>query len=96
MITKYDVPKYFTDDFFRLVGEKLRPPYRWLLVGPERSGTTVHIDPLNTDAWNTSFCGMKRWVLFPPSIPKDIVKGRKYRPKGEDDEAIVYFAKMLP
>jgi len=49
-----------------------------------------------TSAWNTSFFGYKRWVFFPPHIPKMIVKGKKYKPVGEDDEAINYFAKILP
>ncbi|KRX11217.1 hypothetical protein PPERSA_07742 [Pseudocohnilembus persalinus] len=96
MIKYYDVPKFFTEDFFQYVGESKRPPYRWCLLGPERSGTTIHLDPLNTDAWNTSFQGYKKWVLFPNEIPKAICKGKQYKPKGEDDEAINYFAKILP
>ena len=70
-----------------MISEKRRPPYRWFLVGPERSGTCVHIDPLATSAWNTLIVGKKRWVLFPPHVPKSIVKGKKLIKSNEDDEA---------
>ena len=94
----YTVPPYFADDLFRLVGEHRRPPYRWFLVGPARSGTGVHCDPLGTSAWNTLLYGRKRWVLFPPDAPREAVKARAYvrRDRGEDDEPVDYFTRLLP
>ncbi|GAB5031826.1 phosphatidylserine receptor [Nannochloropsis oceanica] len=96
LLDDYAVPSYFPDDFFSLVGEKRRPPYRWFLVGPRRSGTSLHIDPLGTSAWNTVLTGKKRWILFPPSTPRDLAKGKALYRKGEDDEPINYFADILP
>eukprot|EP00571_Detonula_confervacea_P015328 CAMPEP_0172301134 /NCGR_PEP_ID=MMETSP1058-20130122/3083_1 /TAXON_ID=83371 /ORGANISM="Detonula confervacea, Strain CCMP 353" /LENGTH=512 /DNA_ID=CAMNT_0013011149 /DNA_START=156 /DNA_END=1694 /DNA_ORIENTATION=+ len=96
ILEDYTVPEYFSEDLLGLVGERRRPPYRWFLVGPCRSGTTVHIDPLGTSAWNTLIHGVKRWVLFPPHVPKSVVKGRKLILPGEDDEAIHYFTTILP
>jgi histone arginine demethylase JMJD6 len=96
MITNFTVPVYFQDDLLQIMGETKRPPFRWFLIGPKRSGSTVHIDPLGTSAWNTSFQGHKRWILFPNEYPKEIVKGKKYLQKGEEYEAIAYFAKLLP
>jgi len=97
LLDDYSVPKkYFPDDWFHLVGEDRRPPYRWFLVGPQRSGTTVHIDPLGTSAWNTLLQGRKRWILFPPHMSKKWTEGKTVRRKGEDDEAINYFTTFLP
>lgn len=97
MSDKYEVPKYFKDDLFRMLGESNRPPYRWWLVGPKGSGTTIHIDPLLTSAWNASITGHKLWVLFPPEIPKTIAKGKGLVPYRQGkNEAIDYFYRILP
>jgi len=96
LLDRYSVPSYFSDDLFGLVSESRRPPYRWFLVGPKRSGTTLHIDPLATSAWNTLLVGQKRWVLFPPQVPKQVAKGKYLIRDGEDDEAVHYFMTILP
>jgi len=96
ILNDYRVPSYFRDDLFGLISESRRPPYRWWLVGPVRSGTCVHIDPLATSAWNTLVVGQKRWVLFPPHVPKSVVKGKGLIRDDEDDEAVHYFMFILP
>lgn len=41
-------------DLFSLLGEGRRPDYRWIIVGPKRSGSSFHLDPNCTHAWNVS------------------------------------------
>jgi histone arginine demethylase JMJD6 len=96
ILRDYRVPSYFREDLFGLVSESRRPPYRWFLIGPERSGTCVHFDPLGTSAWNTIIEGQKRWVLFPPHVLKSVVKGKGLIRDDEDDEAVHYFMNILP
>ena len=74
LLKEYEVPRCFSGDLFSMVPEYFpRPPYRWILIGPERSGTGLHIDPLYTNAWVTVLQGKKRWLLFPPATPCDEV-----------------------
>jgi histone arginine demethylase JMJD6 len=67
LVGEYTVPPCFSPDLFDLVmQDQHRPPYQWILIGPARSGTGLHIDPLWTNAWVTVLEGCKRWMLFPP------------------------------
>ncbi|KAF9984273.1 hypothetical protein BGZ65_000724, partial [Modicella reniformis] len=63
-----EVPVYFREDFFGMMGKDQRPDYRWLIVGPARSGSTFHKDPNATSAWNAVITGSKKWIMFPPHI----------------------------
>jgi len=96
LMDDYEVPKYFPHDWFSLVNTDARPPFRWFCIGPKRSGTTVHTDPLGTAAWNAVTHGVKRWVLMEPHETKKRVKGKDLVQSGEDDEAIMYFDFILP
>lgn len=46
----------------------LRPDYRWLIIGPAKSGSVFHKDPNGTSAWNACISGTKKWILFPPHM----------------------------
>lgn len=60
----YWIPDCFGEDLFAVLGGK-RPDSRWLIVGPERSGSTFHKDPNATSAWNAVLKGSKYWIMFP-------------------------------
>ncbi|KAH0543056.1 hypothetical protein FGG08_002569 [Glutinoglossum americanum] len=72
----YWVPSCFGEDLFEVL-ENERPDSRWLIIGPERSGSTFHKDPnatrhvcsfgVSMPAWNAVLQGSKYWIMFPQS-----------------------------
>ncbi|EPS74354.1 hypothetical protein M569_00396, partial [Genlisea aurea] len=63
----YQVPEYFDEDLFSVLDDE-RPDFRWIIIGPAGSGSSFHIDPNSTSAWNAVVRGSKKWVLFPPDV----------------------------
>ena len=42
--------------------------YLLQIAGPTRSGSTWHVDPNHTSAWNAVTVGEKAWIMFPPDV----------------------------
>jgi histone arginine demethylase JMJD6 len=93
LLDDYTPPEFVASDLFSLLDQQ-RPPFRWFLLGPQRSGSNVHIDPLATSAWNTLIKGRKRWIVFDPRTPKAVVKGLRHVVL--DNDAVHWFTDVLP
>ncbi|RYY39083.1 hypothetical protein EON62_00030 [archaeon] len=59
---------WLRQDYFACLGRAGRPDFRWLVVGPARTGAPWHVDPHHTSAWNVLLHGRKRWALYPPGV----------------------------
>jgi histone arginine demethylase JMJD6 len=81
------------NDLFSIVPDRGRPPWRWFLLGGQRSGTDIHTDPLGTSAWNAVVQGTKLWLFFPPDSDPNTVSPEHRRGKRS---AIEWFLDVWP
>ncbi|CAD8159252.1 unnamed protein product [Paramecium octaurelia] len=98
MLNQYKIPYLFPQDYLAYLKQR-RPQYRWILCGPKQSGSMIHIDPYETSAWNCVVLGKKRWVMFPPSVDKNIIKGKSLISKDvleNINNPIDYFSIIVP
>jgi len=51
------------DSWFRYLPETIRPTFIWFILGPKKSGSKLHIDLMNTSAWNLLISGKKQWCF---------------------------------
>ncbi|KAG7390409.1 hypothetical protein PHYPSEUDO_007932 [Phytophthora pseudosyringae] len=76
-----------------------RPDYRWIVIGPQRTGAPWHQDPARTSAWNSLVKGRKRWAIYPPDSPPpgaNVAKNGEYRDSGLDMPSLMWYLHVYP
>ena len=54
--------------------QEVRPAWKWIYIGPPRSGSAMHRDFMGTSAWNVLFAGEKEWRFYPPDRKRSKAK----------------------
>lgn len=57
---------HFLNNYLDYLPEEVRPDLSWVYIGPKNSGSLLHLDVMNTSAWNALFYGIKRWLYVSP------------------------------
>ncbi|MGI4821954.1 MAG: cupin-like domain-containing protein [Janthinobacterium lividum] len=51
------------------------PHFSWVFIGPKNSFSGLHIDVMNTSAWNAVTVGSKRWFFYPEEQEEYLYNG---------------------
>jgi len=98
LLQDYEVPKHFPEDLLSVLEDE-RPFYRWIVIGAPRSGSSFHLDPFRTAAWNALLVGKKRWTLYPPGITPpgvDVDHDDDGSPDYSGADPVVWFLEHYP
>ena len=66
LMSDYSRPEPIPEDMYQVSG--IQTDYQWLIMSQANTGTSLHLDPEYTMAWNTVLSGRKWWVLMPPEL----------------------------
>ncbi len=79
----YSVPNYFYS-WLQYLPEEIRPDFKWIFLGPGRTGTGLHTDVMMSSAWNALFVGRKLWIFLPPSEHSGLATGASSAPTSNE------------
>ncbi|KAJ1969216.1 hypothetical protein IWQ62_000761 [Dispira parvispora] len=66
----YDIPGQFADDWINQFWDHwdaVQDDYRFVYMGGHGTWTPFHTDVFKSYSWSSNICGIKHWVLYPPT-----------------------------
>lgn len=85
----YETPGPFQDSDLYAYLNNYPPDFgfmAWFCMGSPYTGSTPHMDPWATDAWNSLLSGHKWWVIYPPEVDdEDMVSCSYEHPELEEN-----------
>uniref|UniRef100_M4C1U1 JmjC domain-containing protein n=1 Tax=Hyaloperonospora arabidopsidis (strain Emoy2) TaxID=559515 RepID=M4C1U1_HYAAE len=91
--------KVLTEKKKKRAAGSVRPEFRWIVIGPQRTGAPWHQDPARTSAWNALVKGRKRWAIYPPdTLPPGVNVGKngEYRDSGVGMPSLIWYLHVYP
>jgi histone arginine demethylase JMJD6 len=65
-----------------------RPTLRWIYIGVKGTGSRMHLDTMDTSAWNGVIKGKKLWTFIPPAPEKTALADAGAEAEAETEAAI--------